>query len=399
MLRGGQVFDGTGSPPESADVAFADGRIVAVGAGLDGDAAVDVTGCTVLPGLFDCHVHVVLDSIDPVGNSQLPFSYQFFLAARTLRVLLGLGITTVRDASGADAGVRRAVADGLVPGPRMQISIAMLSQTGGHGDGWMPCGRELSVFSAPHPGRPAAVVDGPDEVRRKVRELLRLGADVIKVATSGGVLSSQSNPRHGHFRADELAALVAEASAAGRPVMAHAQATEGIKAAVRAGVRSIEHGIFLDDEAIDLMRERGTWLVPTLSAPHGVIAAAARGAMLAEASVRKAHEVIEAHLDSYRRAAAAGVRVAMGTDTPCSPHGSNLGELRLMAARGAMSPAQALVAATSSAAELLGLGDELGTLEPDKRADFVVVRGDALNFDELEGRVEQVWQDGRRVVG
>jgi len=196
-----------------------------------------------------------------------------------------------------------------------------------------------------------------------------------------------------------MAGLFAEASAAGRAVMAHAQATDGIKAAVRAGVRSIEHGIFLDDEAIELMRERGTWLVPTLSAPHGVIAAAAEGAMMPEASVRKAHEVIEAHTASYRRAVAGGVRVAMGTDTPCSPHGSNLGELRLMVAGGAMNPTQALVAATSSAAELLGVGDELGTLEPGKRADFVVVRGDALDFDGLEDRIEQVWQDGRKVVG
>ncbi len=343
-------------------------------------------------------MHVVISETDLLGSAQRPFSYQFYEAARNLRSTLALGITTVRDAWGADLGVKRAVADGLIPGPRMQISIAMISQTGGHGDAWMPYGGELSMFGAAHPGRPTGIVDGPEEMRRKVRELIRHGADVLKVATSGGVLSPQSDPRSGHFSSAELDVLTAEARAAGRYVMAHAQASEGIKAAVRAGVRSIEHGIYLDDEAIALMLERGTYLVPTLLAPRGLLAAIEAGAALPEATVRKSREVLSAHTDSFARAAAAGVRIAMGTDCPVSPHGTNLRELALMVEHSAMGPADALAAATSAAAELLGLGAELGVIAPAKRADLVVVRGDPDDLATLAERVEQVWQDGVRVV-
>lgn len=396
VLTGGRVFDGTSL--SDADLVLEGGRIVDVGPGLDGDVGVDVTGRALLPGLFDCHVHVVLARMDLMTSLQRPFSYQFYVAAQNLRTMLELGITTVRDAHGADLGIKQAVADGLLPGPRMQISVAMLSQTGGHGDTWLPCGAHASLFSPPHPGRPSGTADGPEEVRRKVRELVRAGADVIKVATSGGVLSPQSDPRHGHYRADELAALQAEAAAAGRPVMAHAQAAEGVKAAVRAGVRSVEHGIFLDDEALELMVDAGTWLVPTLVAPHGLLDSIRDGAALPEASVRKAREVLEWHVDSFRRAVDAGVRVAMGTDCPVSPFGTNLRELELMTAHSAMSPAQALGTATSSAAQLLGVHDELGSLDPGRRADVVVVAGDPFDLPKLAGSVEQVWQDGVLVV-
>src|SRR6266516_7490002 len=187
LFAGGRLFDGTEAAPGSADVVVDDGRFAAVGSGLDGDEVVDCTGATLLPGLFDCHVHVVVSSVDPMRNAQTPFSYPFYQAIGNLRATLDTGITTVRDAGGADLGLKQAVADGLVAGPRLQISIGMLSQTGGHGDGWMPSGRELPLLS-PHPGRPATLADGPDQVRRVVRELLRAGADVIKVATSGGVL-------------------------------------------------------------------------------------------------------------------------------------------------------------------------------------------------------------------
>ena len=196
----------------------------------------------------------------------------------------------------------------------MQISIIMLSQTGGHGDDWYASGVEVSLF-VPHPGRPSGIVDGPDEVRRKVREVLRAGADVIKVATSGGVLSPRDDPRHAHLRPDELEALVEEATAAGVFVMAHAQGADGIKNAVRAGIRSIDHGIFLDDEAIELMKERGTWFVPTLVAPQGVLDAVAAGVQLPPAIVDKARMVVDIHRAAFRHAVEAGVRIAMGTDS------------------------------------------------------------------------------------
>src|SRR5580692_12954537 len=158
VLYGGRVFDGTGSPVADGDVAFEDGRIVAVGTGLDGDDGVDVAGCTLLPGLFDCHVHVTSSGTDFLRRLQQPFSYQFYEAARNLAATLDCGITTVRDAGGADLGIQRAVEDGLIDGPRMRIAITILSQTAGHGDGWLPSGVVLDV---PYPGVPSGIVDGP----------------------------------------------------------------------------------------------------------------------------------------------------------------------------------------------------------------------------------------------
>ena len=398
LFSGGRVFDGTGSPPEPADVLVEDGRIVDIGTGLDGDEAVDCTGKTVLPGLFDCHVHLMATQIDVMRRLQTPFSYNFYMSVRHAQTTLGLGITSVRDAGGSDLGFKQAVADRVIAGPRMQISITMISQTGGHGDTWMPCGAFIPGFFAQHPGRPHNIVDGPEEMRRKVRELIRNGADVIKVATSGGVLSPRDDPRHAHFNDEELTVLVTEATAAHRYVMAHAQATEGIKRAVRTGIRSIEHGIFLDDEAIGMMLDAGTWLVPTLLAPQGVINAARSGANLTEAALRKAHETVDVHRDSIRRAAEAGVKIAMGTDCPVSPHGTNLEELELMVKHAGMTPEQSLTAATSSAAALLGVDDELGTIEPGKRADLVVVDGDALELSTLPERIDSVWMDGEQVA-
>jgi imidazolonepropionase-like amidohydrolase len=200
------------------------------------------------------------------------------------------------------------------------------------------------------------------------------------------------------YRFFQTVGNLAATLAAGRWVMAHAQGADGIKAAVRAGIRSIEHGIYLDDEAIELMLERGTWLVPTLVAPRGVLAAAAAGVPLPDAAVRKAAEVTEAHTDSFRRAVAAGVKVAMGTDSGVTPHGRNLAELELMA-KGGMAPATALHATTASAAALMGLEAELGTLEPGKRADVVAVDGDPFELATLPDRVAAVWQDGRLVAG
>jgi imidazolonepropionase-like amidohydrolase len=388
------VFDGTMAPIGDADVVIEAGRIVGVGPGLDGDERVDCVGLRVLPGLFDTHTHVMFSSLDWVEELMTPFSFMYYDAIRNLGATLSTGITTVRDASGADAGVRKAVDDGVIPGPRMQISITMLSQTGGHNDGWVPSGVDLNLE---WPGSPSGIVDGPEEVRRKVRELIRAGADVIKVATSGGVLSPTDDPRHPHFRPDELDGIVAEASAAGLFVMAHAQGAEGIKNAIRAGIRSIEHGIFLDDEGIDLMLERGVWLVPTLVAPLGVLDAADAGASIPEVSVQKARDTIEVHEAAVARAIDAGVKIAMGTDSGVAPHGANLRELDRLVRCG-MSPQQALVATTSSAAELMGLGDELGTLEPGKRADLVLLEGDPLDVTTLRERVRQVWKDGVLVV-
>ncbi|MCU1683135.1 MAG: amidohydrolase family protein [Amycolatopsis sp.] len=397
VFTGGLVFDGTGSDLAPADVAIADGRIVDVGPGLDGDEAVDCTGKTLLPGLFDCHVHVTVSQLSLVSRVQTPFSYQFYEAARNLKRTLDLGITTVRDAAGADLGIKQAVDDGLIPGPRLQISVGLISQTGGHGDGWNPSGHCVPL-SVEHPGRPSGLADGPDEMRRVARTLLRAGADVLKVCTTGGVLSPRDDPRHSQFTPAELDVLVAEAAMQGKYVMAHAQGVEGIKNAVRAGIRSIEHGIYLDDEAIEMMLERGTWLVPTLVAPVNVIRAVDAGADLPDAIVRKAREVVDIHREAIRRAIEAGVRIAMGTDSGVGPHGTNLEELALMEGCG-MSPAAVLEATTASAAQLLGLDSELGRIAPGLRADLVVVEGDAYDLPALGGNIRQVWKDGVLAVG
>jgi imidazolonepropionase-like amidohydrolase len=192
--------------------------------------------------------------------------------------------------------------------------------------------------------------------------------------------------------------LVAEAAAAGISVMSHAQAADGIKVAVRNGVRSIEHGIYLDDEAIEMMIEHGTWLVPTLAAPRALLAQAAGGVRFSDAVLAKAEMVLEVHTESVRRAIAAGVRVAMGTDSGVGPHGHNLDELALLVGCG-MSPTAALHAATGSAAELLGMSRDLGTVQPGRRADLVVVDGDVADLSTLRDRIRAVYADGRLVAG
>lgn len=397
LFRNGLVFDGTGSDLAPADIVVEAGWIVDIGTGLDGDEAVECGGHAVLPGFFDCHVHVMISGIDRMRLLQTPFSLQFYEAMHNLRRTLELGITTVRDAGGADLGVKEAVRTGLIAGPRMQISLGMLSQTGGHGDSWTPSGTCLPLMPA-HPGRPETVVDGPNEVRRKVRELIRMGADVIKVATSGGVASMRDDPRHGHFRDEEIAVLYEEVTAAGISAMAHAQAADGIKLAVRNGIRSIEHGIYLDDEAIQLMLDRGTWLVPTLSAPRALLDLVDAGVQIPDEVIEKGRMVLDVHTESVSRAIAAGVKVAMGTDSGVGPHGRNLREIGMMVDCG-MTPTQALHATTLSAAELMGLDSELGSLAPGKRADLVVVEGNALDVADLTPRVRAVYQDGALVSG
>lgn len=397
VFTGGRVFDGTGAPLAEADVVIEDGRILEVGPGLDGDEAVDCSGKAILPGLFDVHVHVAFsyEDFDEVRLMHEPFSLRFYRVAENLRRTIALGITTVRDASGADAGMKAAVEQGLLVGPRMQISVTMLSMTGGHNDPWLPSGAR-GAWGTPYPGMPDGVCDGVDGVAAKVREVIRAGADVIKIASSGGFLSPADDPRQPNYSEAEVRAIVETAADLGRWVMSHAHGAEGIKRAVRAGVRSIEHGTFLDDEAIELMLERGTWLVPTLTAGD-TTEELANDPKIPEPVREKLRELGRPELEAFRRAAEAGVRVAMGTDCPVAPHGTNLRELQLMAEHG-YTPAQALVAASSSAAQLMGLERELGTIEPGKRADLVLVDGDPFELATLKDRISQVWKDGARVV-
>ena len=335
-----------------------------------------------MSGLIDAHTHVAT-SIEPTAETlSQPFTYRLFKSIGNLSATLDCGITTVRDAAGADEGLRMAVADGIIEGPRLVTSINMISQTGGHSDCWLASGFTAPILPMPYPGMPSGVADGPTEVRRKVREMIRAGAQVIKVATSGGVATDRDNPRHAHFRLEELEALVEEANAAEVSVMAHAQGADGIKNAVRAGIRSIEHGIYLDDEAIQLMLENNTWLVPTLKAPISVVELAEKG-VVSKRVAEKAAEVVDSHRESFCRAVESGVRIAMGSDSGVGAHGRNLDELALMRRYG-MSNENALNAATISAAELLGLDSEIGSLEPGKRADLIVLNSPTVDLENLK---------------
>ena len=397
MLSGGRVFDGTGAAPADADVVFEDGRIVEVSTGLDADEAIDVGGRTLLPGLFDTHIHVAMryEDFDESRTMNEPFTMSFYRVAENLRRTLALGITTVRDASGADAGLRMAVEEGTLVGPRMQVSLTMLSMTGGHNDPWLPSGG-ASPWGVAYPGMPSGVCDGVDGVTRKVREVIRAGADVVKIASSGGFFSPTDDPKEPNFSQEEVDAIVRTAADLGTWVMSHAHGAEGIKRAVRAGVRSIDHGTYLDEEGAAMMVERGTWLVPTLTAGD-TTEELANDPHLPALMREKLQGLGRPEFDAFRLAADAGVKVAMGTDCPVAPHGTNLNELRHMAEHG-FTPTQTLVAATSSAAELMGLQDELGTIAPGKRADLVVVDGDPFDFTDLDDRIRQVWKDGTRVV-
>jgi imidazolonepropionase-like amidohydrolase len=395
VLQNATVIDGTGAKPAQADVVIEDGTILEVGRKLDADEAVDLKGSWLLPGITDCHVHVTISTINFMKIAQTPFSLNFFLAAQNLERTLQSGVTTVRDAGGADLGIKRAVEMGLIEGPRMSISIIMLSQTGGHGDTWFACGGKMPFF-VPHPGRPSGVADGPDEVLRRVREVIRAGADVIKICTTGGVLSPEDEPTSSQFLPAEIDLIVAEAASSGLNVMSHAQGANGIKNALRAGVRSIEHGIYMDDEAIEMMLKKKAFLVPTLIAPLGVLEAPEG---VPEASLRKAREVVETHRESIGRAAKAGVRIAMGTDSGVTAHGRNLEELVQMVEIG-MTPMDAIVASTKVAAENVGVGEKRGTIEPGKDADLIALRSDPLTEIKVfadPDNVTDVWLGGRRV--
>src|SRR5262249_2282404 len=266
---------------------------------------------------------------------------------------------------------------------------------------WMRSGTDLSLFlSQGYPGRPNGRCDGPEEVRKKVREVLRAGAEVVKICSTGGVLSPTDHLEFTQFAPEELAIIVQEAAyRRGIKVMAHAQGSEGIKNAVRAGIHSIEHGIYLDDEAIGLMLDHGTFLVPTLVAPLGVLEQAEGSGAMPEWGVRKAREVVDVHRESIARAYRAGVKIAMGTDAAVVPHGTNLRELGLMCDIG-MSPMEALVATTKVAAECLGWEDRVGTLEVGKLADVVISKTDPLADVRSLASVENillVMKDGQIV--
>lgn len=400
LLDNGYLIDGAGGPPvPGGAVLIGDqGTIEWVGRSADVPALpdqvrrVDVNGAALLPGFTDTHVHILAPGgggVNPLGNATIPASFHVLRAAGNLRATLHAGVTTVRDLGGADLGVKLAVDEGLVEGPRMRIAIALIGPTGGHGDSTFPSGLTLNGIN-----RMSAVADGEDECRKTARTLIRAGADWIKVASTGGVWSPADQPDDEGLAEAEIRAVVEVARRHGnRKVASHAQGQDGIANAVRAGVASIEHGYQIDERTIDDMLRRGTYLVPTLTT-------ATREPDPAQAlpvSYEKKMRWIEIARDHLPAAIKAGVNVALGTDCGVADHGRNLTELARLVEFG-MTPMQAIVAGTRNAAELLGMSDEIGSLEPGKRADVVVADGDPLTDIHAladPDRVVMVVKDGR----
>ncbi len=391
VVRCGTLIDGKGGELVTDVSVLVEGStIVAVGPHLDVPSGVDqldASAVTVMPGMIDCHVHLVVTPRSIADQLMLPFSFTVAEGLQNARTTLEAGFTSVRDAALTPLGVKMAVDRGVFPGPRILIAVSAIGQTGGHGDSTMPSGVDVRLAT---PERPDGVVDGADAARRAARLVLRAGADQLKIMTSGGVMSPSDEPNTTGLTPEEIRAVVYEAHATGKKVMAHAQATQGIKNAVSAGVESIEHGFYLDDEVIDAMILRGTYLVPTLIAPVWLLRRSESiPGSLPEYAHRKARQVIAASQASFRRAVERGVKIAMGTDMGCGPHGSNAEELVLMVQNG-MSAMQAILATTSTAAECLGISAITGTIEPGKRADLIAVQGNPLADITALSRPESV---------
>ena len=380
-ITNGTIIDGRGGDPLRGTILIDGEYITALGrqdqVTIPRDATVvDTMGGSILPGLIDCHVHFLLEYPDIMRGLITQPSLRLLQAIPRMRATMEAGVTTVRDAGGSPAGLKIAVERSIVAGPRMQTAVSMITQTGGHGDGFYPCCVDLGFFGMRFYDVPNGVADGVDEVRKVVREILRAGADWIKLATTGGVLSTSDAPTSSQLTVEEIATAVYEAAAQEKRCMAHAQGSQGIKNALLGGVASIEHGVYLNDELIDLMLEKDIYLVPTLVAPLAVVEFAKEHPdILPPMMAAKAIGVIEAHQKSFRRAVEAGVKVAMGTDSGVGRHGENGRELQLMVENG-MTSMQAIVASTANAAQLLHLGGIVGTLEEGKLADVVVVDGD-----------------------
>jgi imidazolonepropionase-like amidohydrolase len=374
------LIDGTGGATrKDAVVIIQDGKIYAIGTLVPTGATLyDLGDRTLLPGFIDCHVHLIGRTIGEGANWEdaavrdLPQEDAIRGVRNALKTLTA-GFTTVRNVGAeefGDVALRNMIREGIVPGPRMLVAGHAIGITGGHCDtnGYVP---GLLPADPLH-----GVADGADEIVKAVRLQVKYGADVIKTCATGGVLSEGDAVGVQQYDEEELAVLVKEAHLTGRKVAAHAHGADGIKAALRAGVDSIEHGSMTDDEAIKLFKERNAFLVPTLMAQESVEKYAKDG-MLKGQRAEKALHIAPLARDNIRKAFAAGVKVALGTDAGVFPHGTNGHEFELMVSLG-MKPMDAILAGTRNASQLLGLDKEVGTVEPGKVADLVAVDGDPL---------------------
>ena len=405
-ITGGQLVTGLDSDPiPNSTVVIVGDRIAAAGPAADvtipADAnTIDAAGHTVLPGLIDCHVHSTYRARDVKQHLLNTPSYNILRSTQIIEETLACGITSAREMSGADAGFRAAIDEQLIPGPRLQISILMISQTGGHGDYWVPAGMHIPKRAWLH----SPVADGPEEIRKLVRHVLMAGADFVKVCASGGITSVTDSWDEPQYTVEEIRVAVEEAANKGKTVAVHAEGTSGIKRALEAKVHSIEHGWFIDEECVDRMIDQDTWWVPTialvpLSVQHRKTNTQWSTQQLGDEE-KKDNEILslfEKQRSLWRDAVRRGVKVAMGSD---QSHrlmtGNNLVELEYMVDWLGISPMEAIVWATGRAAECMQR-PALGALEPGRLADVVVVEGDPLSDIKLlqcRDNVKLIMKDG-----
>ena len=403
LVLAGTLLAVPGATPSTMQTIIIDGgRIVRVDDGYADptsfDRPVDVIDLSdkfVLPGLMDMHVHL-LGQLGPTSRTDVLFettSMSALKGARHARITLEAGFTTVRDLGGdpeAIYALRDATARGIVPGPRIVAAGSSLAATGGHGDIDGYKAELLELWT------PETICDGPYDCRRAARHAIKYGADWIKITATGGVLSDTKTGTDQQMTDDELREIVETAHGLGVRVAAHAHGADGINAALEAGVDSIDHGSFLDNESIRLFKKNDAWLVPTLMPGHRIPSIMEGNPFFTDAIRAKANAASAASKGNFAKAVRAGVKVAFGTDAAVIPHGENAEEFSLMVDAG-MSPAEAIRTATVNAAELLELDDELGTLEAGKIADLIAVDGNPLEDISILERVIVVIRDGKVV--
>ena len=399
LIHAGRLIDGRADQAAGPSTIVVEGeRIVAVEAGHRApgpeDRVIDLSGATVLPGLMDMHTHVSSE------NSRTSYLNRFTMDAPEVtlqstvyaRRTLEAGFTTIRDLGDSynvSIALRDAIADGKVVGPRIFTSGKSIATTGGHADptnGW-------AEHIAGDPGPKDGVINGVADARKAVRQRYKDGADLIKVTATGGVMSLAKNGLNPQFKDDELEAIVETARDYGFHVAAHAHGAEGMKRAVEAGVYSIEHGTYMDDEVIRLMKKHGTWYVPTIHAGKFVAERAEERGYLPEMVRLKAAAIGPQIQDTFAKAYRAGVKIVFGTDCGVGPHGTNAREFGFMVEAG-MPPMEAIHSATSVAAKFLGIEDRLGTIEAGKLADIIAVEGDPLTDIGAMSEVRFVMKEG-----
>lgn len=393
-IKAGRVLDvRTGQMIQNAFILIEGERITAVGANVAvpaGAEVIDLKTMTVLPGLIDSHTHLTFSPASAASSIRQSVPRQALIGARNANITLLAGFTTVRNVGAggySDIALRDAINAGDVPGPRISASGPALGITGGH------CDDNFLPWEFHH--KADGVADGVENVMAKTREVIKYGAGVIKFCSTGGVLSLGDDPKHAEFTFEEMKAIVAEAHRFGRKVAAHAHGGEGLKQAVLAGVDSIEHGTYIDDEGIRLMKEKGTYLVPTIYLTDWFLENYP-SLGLPPQIIAKAKEVMPAMKKNLTHAIQQGVPVAFGTDAAVYPHGMNAREFAVLVRMG-MTPIRAIQTATVNASKLLGWEDRIGAVEAGKFADLIAVEGDPTkDVTELE-RIKFVMKGGQVV--